>query len=189
MTNIDSILKSKDITLPTKVHLVKTTGFPVIMYGCESQIIKKAECQRIDTFKLWCQKRLLRVPWTERRSNQSILKEINPKQSLEGLGLKLQCFGHLIRRADSLEKSQLMLEKIEGKRRRSQQRMRQLDDSMDMNLSKLGDSGEKRSAVCCNPGGCKQLDTTQGLNNISTLFFFFKQMFINQFVLVHIFRE
>ena len=119
MTNLDSILKSREITLPTKVHLVKAMVFPVVMYGCESWTLKKAEHRRIDAFELWCWKRLLRVPWTARRSNQSILKEINPECSLEGLmlKLKLQYFGHLIRRADSFEKT-LMLGKIEGGRRR-----------------------------------------------------------------------
>ena len=119
MTNLDSILKSRDITLPTKVHLVKAVVFPVIMYGCESWTVKKAECQKIDTFELWCWRRLLRVPWTSRRSNQSILKEISPEYSLEGLmlKLKLQYFGHLMRRADSLEKT-LMMGKIDGRRRR-----------------------------------------------------------------------
>ena len=121
MTNLDNILKSRDITLPTKVHLIKAMVFPVVMYGCESWTIKKAECQRLDAFKLWHWKRLLRVPWTERRSNQSILKEINPKYSLERLMLKLQYFGHLMPRADSLEKT-LMLGKNEGRRRREQQR-------------------------------------------------------------------
>ena len=134
MTNLDSILKSRDITLPTKAHLVKV--FPVIMYGRESQTIKKAEHRRIDAFKLWCWRRLLRVPWTARRLNQSILEEVSPECSLEGLmlKLKLQYFGHLIRRIDSLEKT-LMLGKIEGRRRRGQQRMRWLDgitNSMDM---------------------------------------------------------
>ena len=119
MTNLDSILKSRDLTLSTKVHLVKAMVFPVVMYGCESWTIKKAECQKIDTFELWCWRRLLRVPWTAKRSNQSILKEISPGCSLEGLmlKLKLQYFGHLMRRADSLEKT-LMLGKIEGGRRR-----------------------------------------------------------------------
>ena len=128
MTNLDSILKSRDITLPTKVHLVKAMVFPVVMYGCESWTVKKAERQRIDAFELWCWRRLLRVPWTARRSNQFILKEISPEYSLEGLvlKLKLQYFGHLMRRADSLEKT-LMLGKIEGRRRRGQQRMRWLD--------------------------------------------------------------
>ena len=119
MTNLDSIFKSRDITLPTKVHLVKTLVFPVVMYGCESWTIKKAECQRTDAFELWCWRRLLRVPWTARKTNQSILKEISPEYSLEGLmlKLKLQSFGHLMGRTDSLEKT-LMLEKIEGGRRR-----------------------------------------------------------------------
>ena len=141
MTNLDGILKSRDITLSTKVHLVKAMVFPVVMYGCESWTVKKAECQRIDAFELWCWRRLLRVPWTAKRSNQSILKEINPGISLDGmmLELKLQYFGHLMRRADSLEKT-LMLGKIKGRRRRGRQRMRWLDgimDSMDMNLSEL----------------------------------------------------
>ena len=119
MTNLDSILKRRDITLPTKVCLVKAMAFPVVMYGCESWTLQKAECQRIDTFELWCWRRLLRVPWTSRRSNQSILKEISPVYSLEGLmlKLKLQYFGHLMRRTDTLEKT-LMLGKIEGRRRR-----------------------------------------------------------------------
>ena len=141
MINLDSILKSRDITLPTKVLLVKAIVFPVVMYRCESWTIKKAELQRIDAFELWCWRRLLRVPWTARRSNKSILKEISPKCSLEGLmlKLKLQYFGHLMRRTDSLEKT-LMLGKIKGGRRRGQQRMRWLDgitDSMGMSLSKL----------------------------------------------------
>ena len=141
MTNLDSILKSRDITLPTKVRLVKAMVFLVVMYGCESWAIKKAEHQRIDAFELWCWRRLLRVHWTARRWNQSILKEISPEYSLEGLmlKLKLQYFGHLMRRADSLEKT-LMLGKIEGRRTRGWQRMRWLDgitDLMDMSLSKL----------------------------------------------------
>ena len=141
MTNLGSILKSRDITFPTKVHLVKAMVFPVVMYGCESWTIKKAESRRIDADELWCWRRLLRVPWTARRSNQSILKEISPEYSLEGLMLKLQLqhFGHLIQKGDSFEKT-LMLGKIEGRRRRGQQRMRWVDgitDSMDMNLSKL----------------------------------------------------
>ena len=136
MTNLDSLLKSRDITLLTKVRIVKAIVFPVGMYGCERWIIKKAECQRIDAFELWCWRRLLRVPWTARTSNQSIQKEISPEYSLEGLmlKLKLQYFGHLIGRANSLEKT-LMLGKIEGRRRRGQQRMRLLDSitgSMDM---------------------------------------------------------
>ena len=141
MTNLDSILKSTDITLPTKVCLVKAVVFPVVMYGCESWTVKKAECQRIDAFEGWCWRRLLRVPWTARRSNQSILKEISPGISLEGmmLKLKLQYFGHLMRRADPLEKT-LMLGGIGGRRRRGQQRIRWLDgitDSMDMGLGGL----------------------------------------------------
>ena len=141
MTNLDSIFKSRDITLPTKVHLVKTMVFPVVMYGCENWTVKKAECRRIDAFELWCWRRLLRVPWTARRYNQCILKEISPEISLEGmmLKLKLQCFGHLMQRVDSLEKT-LMLGGLGGRRRRGRQRMRWLDgitDSMDMSLSEL----------------------------------------------------
>ena len=141
MTNLDSVLKSRDITLPTKVHLVKAIVFPVVMYGCESWTIKKAGHQRIDVFELWCWRRLLRVPWTARRPNKSILKEISPGCSLEGLmlKLKLQYFGHLMRRADSLGKT-LMVGKIEGRMRRGQQKMRWLDgitDSMNMSLGKL----------------------------------------------------
>ena len=141
MTNLDSILKTRDIALLTKVHLVKAMVFPVVMHACESWSIKKPEHQIIDTFELWCWRRLLRVPWTAGKSNQSILKEISPGCSLEGLTVKLkvQYFGHLMRRADSLEKA-LMLGKIEGRRRRGQSRMRWLDgitDSMDMSLSRL----------------------------------------------------
>ena len=141
MTNLDSVLKSRDITLPTKVHIDKAMVFRVVMYGCERWIIKKAECQRIDAFELWCWRRLLRVPWTARRSNQSILKEINPEYSLEGLNLKLkpQYISHLRRRTNSLEKT-LMVGKIEDRKRRGRQRMRWLDgitDSMDMSLSNL----------------------------------------------------
>ena len=141
MTNLDSVLKSRDITLPTKVCIVKAIVFPVVMYGCDSWTIKKAEPRRIDAFELWCWRRLLRVPWTVRRSNQLILKKVSPEYSLEGLmlKLKLQYFGHLMRRTDSLEKT-LMLGKIEDRRKRGRQRMRWLDgitDTMDMSLSKL----------------------------------------------------
>ena len=141
MTNLDSIFKSRDITLPTKVRLVKAMVFPVVMFGCESWTVKKAEHQRIDALELWCWRRLLRVSWTARRSNQSVLKQISPGCSLEGLmlKLKLQYFGHILRRADSLEKT-LMLAGIGGRRRRGQQRMRWLHvitDSMDMSLDKI----------------------------------------------------
>ena len=160
MSNLNSILKSRDITLPTKFHLVKAMVFPVVIYGCESWTIKKAECQRIDAFELWCWRRLLRVAWTARRSNQSILKEISPEYSLEGLmlELKLQYFGHLIWRTDSLEKT-LMLGKIEGRRWRGWQRIRWLDgitNSMDKKEQALRVGDGQGSLECCSPWGCKE---------------------------------
>ena len=166
MTNLDSIFKSRDITLPAKVCLVKAMVFPVVMSGCESWTIKEAEHWRIDVFELWCWRRLLRVPWTARRSNQSILKEISPECSLERLmlKLKLQYFGHLMRRVHSFEKT-LMLGKTAGRRRRGQQRMRWLDgitDSMDLSLSKLRDG--QGGLVCCSSWDRKESDTAEQLN-------------------------
>ena len=165
MTNLDSILKSRDITLPTKVRLVKAMVFPVVMCGCESWTIKKAECRRIDAFELWCWRRLLRVPWTSKRPNQSILREISPGCSLEGLmfKLKLQYFGHLIQRADSLEKT-LMLGKVVG-RRRGRQRAEMVGwnhrlDGHGFGWT-LGVGDGQRGLACCDSWGCKELDMTE----------------------------
>ena len=173
MTNVDSILKSKDITLPTKVHLVKAMVFPVVVYGCESWTVKTAEHWRIDAFELWCWRRLLRVPWTARRSNQSILKEISPG-CLEGmmLKLKLQYFGHLIQRGDSLEKT-LMLGGVGGRRRRGRQRMRWLDgiiDSMGVNLSELRELVMDREAWRAAIHGAAKSQTWLRLNWTETIF-------------------
>ena len=161
-----SVLKSRNTTLPTKIHMVKAMVFPGVMYRCESWTIRKTECQRIDAFELWCQRRLLRVPWTAKRSNQSILKEINPEYSSEGLmlELKLQNFGHLMRSAHSLEKT-LMLGKIEGRKRSGRQRIRWLNgitNSMDISLSKLQELMKDRESLgCCSPWGQKESDMTQ----------------------------
>ena len=160
MNNPDSMLKSRDITLPTKIHIAKAVAFPVVMYGCESWTIKKAECQRIDGFEMWCWRNLLRVSWTSRRANWSVLKEINPEYSLEGLTLKLrfQYFDYLMRRVDSLENT-LMLGNIKSERRRGWQGMRWLDsitDPMDMNLSKFQEIVEDRGAGCAAVHGVKK---------------------------------
>ena len=168
MTKLDSLFKSRDITLPTKVHLVKAMVFPVVMYGCESWTVKKAECRRIDAFELWCWRRLLRVPWTARRSNQSILKKISPGISLEGmmLKLKLQYLGHLMRRADSLKRT-LML-KIEVRRRRgvTEEEMVGWNHQHDGHefQQALGVGDGQQSLACCSPWGHKELDTTERLN-------------------------
>ena len=167
MTNLDSILKTRDITLPIKVCLVKAMVFPVVTYGCESWTIKKAEHRTIDASELWCWRRLLKVPWTVRSSNQSILKEISSEYSLEGLilKLKLQYFGHLMQRTDSLEKT-LVQGKIEGGRKRgtTEDGWHGITDSMDMSLGKLGVGDGQRGLACCDSWGHKELDTTKGLN-------------------------
>ena len=183
MTNLDSILRNRNITLPTNVHLVKAMVFPVVMYGCESWTTKKAESRRIDAFEIWCWRRLLRVPWTARRSNQSILQEISPEYSLEGLMLKpkLQYFGHLMWRTDSLEKT-LMLGKFECRRRRGWQRMRwvgwhhRLDGHEFEQASGVGDG--QGGLACYDSRGCKESDTTEQLNWIEMTFCVLVYLFV-----------
>ena len=173
MTNLESILKSRDITLLTKVHLVKAMVFPAVMHGCESWTIKKAERQEIDAFELWCWKRLLRVPWTANRSNQSILKEINPEYSLEGLMLKLQYFGHLMRGTNSLEKT-LMVGKIEGRKKSGRQEDEMAGWHHQLNGHEFvqipGDGEGQETLACCSPWGGKESDMTESSNNFCLYF-------------------